>query len=279
MESASSSPITHAAADASAISYEAFLREHANQPMSTMRYELGQETVWVKCANTSNPSSHYRLLKALAVIMRAPVLQPVPNPGGAQTIATEVRRLRNFAAKGLRAPTVLAATEQAFLMRHLGQRDQEAPTLSQSIERAMEHGPQATLQQWQRGLEGLALVHAQGECLSQAAARNMVCCPDGVIGFIDFEDDPAGTLPLPVCHARDALNYAQSTALFLLQAHALEQAKPLWRAFVAQLSAPARQVLQDSIARMTWARFLPKSRKLGRDTQRVRAAYSLLGEP
>ena len=179
-----------------------------------MRYELGQETVWVKCANTSNPSSHYRLLKALAVIMRAPVLQPVPNPGGAQTIATEVRRLRNFAAKGLRAPTVLAATEQAFLMRHLGQRDQEAPTLSQSIERAMEHGPQATLQQWQRGLEGLALVHAQGECLSQAAARNMVCCPDGVIGFIDFEDDPAGTLPLPVCHARDALNYAQSTALF-----------------------------------------------------------------
>ena len=247
--------------------------------MSTMRYELGQETVWVKCANTGNPSSHYRLLKALAVIMRAPVLQPVPNPGGAQTIATEVRRLRNFAAKGLRAPTVLAATEQAFLMRHLGQRDQEAPTLSQSIERAMEHGPQATLQQWQRGLEGLALVHSQGECLSQAAARNMVCCPDGVIGFIDFEDDPAGTLPLPVCHARDALNYAQSTALFLQQAGALEQARQAWQQFVQQLPAEARQVLERTVNKLSWVRFLPRSKRLGRDTLRVLAAYDLLAAP
>ena len=260
--------------------YRAFLQQHlASQTFNVVRYELPGESVWLKKVGPPIATWRYRTLGWLAQLLDVPVLQPVVNPGGQTAIATEVRRLRNFAAKGLRAPTVLAATEQAFLMRHLGQRDQEAPTLSQSIERAMEHGPQATLQQWQRGLEGLALVHAQGECLSQAAARNMVCCPDGVIGFIDFEDDPAGTLPLPVCHARDALNYAQSTALFLLQAHALEQAKPLWRAFVAQLSAPARQVLQDSIARMTWARFLPKSRKLGRDTQRVRAAYSLLGEP
>ena len=258
------------------IDYDAFLRQHDHQPMSTMRYALGQESIWVKCANAGNPLWNYRLLQALASVLRAPVLQPVPNPGGAATIATEVRRLRNFAAKGLRAPAVLAATDQAFAMRHLGLRDQEVPTLSQAIEHAMAEGPQATLAQWQRGLEALTMVHAQGECLSQAAARNMVCCPDGVIGYIDFEDDPASTLPLPVCHARDALNYAQSTALFLLQAGALPEARSHWQRFVGQLSPAAQKVLQDCIGRLTWARFLPLSRRLGRDTQRIRAAYDLL---
>ena len=59
----------------------------------------------------------------------------------------------------------------------------------------------------------IAAVHARGAYLSQAFARNLMHCPDGVIGFIDFEDDPGETLSIAECQARDWLSYLHSTAL------------------------------------------------------------------
>ena len=259
-----------------AIDYEAFLRSHLSQPHNIMRYELAHETLWVKRASQGNPAFNYWLLSALSKLLGAPVLQPVPNPGGAETLQTEVRRLRSFQAKGLRVPEVLASNEQAFVMRHLGRPDEESPSLSNAIEDAIPLGAQATLQLWQKGLNAIAQAHAQGEVLSQAVARNMVVCADGVIGFIDFEDDPAAHLPRAVCMARDALNYAQSTALFLEQAGALPAALPHWAAFVQQLPDDAQQVLQRTVKKLGWVRFLPRSKRLGRDTLRVLAAHDLL---
>ena len=87
-----------------AIDYQAFLREHLDQPHSIMRYELAHETLWVKRANKGNPALNYWLLSTLARLFSAAVLQPVPNPGGTESLQTEVRRLRSFKAKGLRVP-------------------------------------------------------------------------------------------------------------------------------------------------------------------------------
>ena len=84
-----------------AIDYQAFLREHLDQPHSIMRYELAHETLWVKRANKGNPALNYWLLNTLASLFGTPVLRPVPNPGGAQSVATEVRRLRSLQAIGL----------------------------------------------------------------------------------------------------------------------------------------------------------------------------------
>ena len=53
-------------------------------------------------------------------------------------------------------------------------------------------------------------------------------------------------------------------------------ARPRWAAWVAQGSAEMREVLATSVRRMGWMRHLPTNRKLGRDLQRVRAAYDLL---
>lgn len=260
-------------------SYDAFLREHASQQQgSIQRYDLPHETLWIKRANAGNPVWHYRLLGALARLLGAAVLQPVPNPGGSQTMETEIRRLDSFAARGLRVPRVLAASGEAFVMSHLGQPGQEAPSLSNAMERAIAQGAGATLALWEQGLRALAEVHARGECLSQAAARNMVCCADGAIGFIDFEDDPAAHLPRPVCLARDALNYAQSTALFVQQSGGLARASALWQDFVHAMAPDARSVLERTLARLQWVRHLPTDRRLGRDLQRIRAAWSLLLE-
>ncbi|EED70458.1 RIO1 family regulatory kinase/ATPase [Comamonas testosteroni] len=259
-----------------AIDYQAFLHEHLDQPHSIMRYELAHETLWVKRANKGNPALNYWLLSTLARLFSAAVLQPVPNPGGTESLQTEVRRLRSFKAKGLRVPQVLATTDQAFVMRHLGRPGEEAPSLSNAIEEAIARGAQPTLELWLKGLEAIQQAHACGEVLSQAVARNMVVCADGVIGFIDFEDDPAAHLPRAVCMARDALNYAQSTALFLQQAGALEPARKAWQQFVQQLPAEARQVLERTVNKLSWVRFLPRSKRLGRDTLRVLAAHDLL---
>ena len=264
-------------APTSTTDYTAFLQAHVlSQPHSVMRYDVDGESLWVKRAGALNPRWRYRVLGAMAKAFKMPVLSPVPNPGGKVAVATEVRRLRDFAARGLRAPQVLAVNEDGFVMRHLGAPGDATPSLGNEMESAAARGPTAVLALWKQGLQAISKVHKAGTTLSQAFARNLVRCPDGVIGYIDFEDDPAAHLSLPVCQARDALCYAHSTAWILVQAEALPEARKLWKAWVHTLSPEARMLLQQSIARMAWAGRLPLDRKLGRDGQRIRMAFELV---
>ncbi|MFT4241321.1 MAG: RIO1 family regulatory kinase/ATPase [Acidovorax sp.] len=259
--------------------YADFLRQQlAEQPHNVMCHTVDGEAIWVKRAGAPHGPGRYRAMALLAGLLGLPVLRPVPNPGGPQAIATEVRRLRDLAARGVRVPEVLAVQDNGFAMRHLGRPGEETPSLINAMEPAAQAGhTAAVLALWQQGLDVLAHVHRQGTCLSQAFARNMVRCPDGQVACIDFEDDPAAVLPLPVCHARDALCYAHSTAIYLLQSGLLPGARALWAAWVAQSSPPMQAVLADSVQRLRWLRRLPASRRLGRDLQRVRAACDLLG--
>lgn len=241
-----------------------------------MCYDLHGESLWVKRAGAVNPRWRYRLLGALAQALRVPVLSPVPNPGGQAAVATEVARLRDLAARGLRVPQVLAALPDGFVMRHLGAPGQSTPSLGNEMEQAMARSPSAVLALWKQGLQAIGKVHKAGTTLSQAFARNLVRCPDGVIGYIDFEDDPTAHLPLAVCQARDALCYAHSTAIYLRQCGALEDARPLWAQWLQARGPALQEVMEQTMHRMRFARHLPQSRKLGRDVQRVRAAYDLL---
>lgn len=267
-----------------AFDYDAFLQAHVHsQPHNVMRYHQPGETLWLKRGGPHHPAWRYRLLGGVARALKLPVLTPVPNPGGRAAIATEVRRLQDLAARGLRVPQVLAHTTDGFLMRHLGAPGQDTPSLGDAMEQAAansaDKGPKATLALWRQGLQAIHQVHQAGSCLSQAFARNLVRCPDGVIGFIDFEDDPAASLPMPLCHVRDALCYAHSTAWILGEAQALAPARQHWQAWTHTLSPEAQQLLHTTVARMQWAGRLPTDRKLGRDGQRIRLAFELLQAP
>lgn len=257
--------------------YDHFLRTHVlSQPYSVMRYDEGHETLWVKRAGALNPRWRYRAMETLAQAFKMPALSPVPNPGGRIAVATEVRRLQDFAVRGLRAPQVLAVHDDGFLMRHLGAPGDKTPSLGNEMEAAIARGSSAVLALWKQGLQAIGKVHKSGTVLSQAFARNLVRCPDGVIGYIDFEDDPAAHLTPAVCQARDALCYAHSTAWILVQTGALTEARKHWHAWVQTMPSDAREVLLQSIARMAWAGRLPMDRKLGRDGQRIRLAFELL---
>ena len=232
------------------VDYAAYLaRQLAVQQFNVASYRLGDEQVWVKKANTPHGMARYRVLGALATLFGLPVLIPVPNLGGHTAIATEVQRLRDLAARGLRVPTVLAAQEDGFIMRHLGRPAEQTPSLGNEIEAAVPAGPEAVLRLWLQGLRAIELVHNQGTCLSQAFARNLVRCPDGVVGYIDFEDDPAAALPLAQCQLRDLLCYAHSTALYLEDAGALQAANHAWATWSAQRPPAMQLLLQTSLRR------------------------------
>jgi len=257
--------------------YPAFLQSHLQtQSFNVVRYELPGESVWLKRAGPPIAAWRYRLLGMAARLLKVDVLRPVVNPGGREAIATEVRRLRDLAARGLRVPAVLAVADDGFLMRHLGAPGQATPSLADEIENAARHAPQQALWLWRRGFAAMQRVHGSGTCLSQGFARNMVRCPDDVIGYIDFEDDPLATLPRELCIIKDALCYAHSSALFLRQAGMLDAARPHWQQWRSQLDAPAREALDTTVRRMRWVGRLPDSRRLGRDTQRLRAVYDLV---
>lgn len=259
--------------------YDHFLQAHVlSQPYSVMRYDQGRETLWVKRAGALNPRWRYRVMALFAQAFKVPVLSPVANPGGRMAVATEVRRLQDFAARGLRAPQVLAVHEDGFLMRHLGAPGERTPSLGNEMEEANARGSNAVLVLWKQGLQAITKVHKSGTVLSQAFARNLVRCPDGVIGYIDFEDDPAAHLTQAVCQARDALCYAHSTAWILAKSDALPEARKHWQAWMQTMPADAQTELQHAISRMAWAGRLPMDRKLGRDGQRIRIAFELLRE-
>ncbi len=252
------------------------LRQMDQQPGNVVSYPLNGEQVWLKKAGPRHGLWGYRVLGALARALRLPVLRPVPNLGGEQAIAIEARRLRDLAARGLRVPAVLAQQPGGLLLAHLGRAGRPTPSLGDEIENALPQGPQAVLALWQEGLQALSYVHATGTSLSQAFARNLVRCPDGTVGYIDFEDDPVAVLPLAHCQARDALCFVHSTALALVQAGALAPAQAAWQQWLAQCSPGVRRTLVDTAARLGWLRHLPASRRLGRDLQRARAAHDVL---
>lgn len=257
--------------------YADFLhRQMELQPGNVASYPLDDEQVWLKKAGPRHGLWGYRVLGALARALRLPVLCPVPNMGGEQAIATEARRLRDLAGRGLRVPAVLAQQSGGLLLAHLGRPGQPTPSLSREIENALPEGPAVVLALWLEGLQALSYVHATGTSLSQAFARNLVRCPDGTVGYIDFEDDPVSVLPLAHCQARDALCYVHSTALFLVQGGALAGAQAAWQQWLAQCSPGVRRTLVETSARMGWLRHLPASRRLGRDLQRARAAHDVL---
>lgn len=260
--------------------YTTFLQQQwpRQQPLVAPYTLGGGEQVWLKRAGPRHGMWRYHLLGLVARVLCLPVLHPIPNRGGRVAIHTELTRLRALSAQGLRVPQVLAACDDAFLMRDLGTPGRPTPSLGDEIEAAAAAGPAAVLALWRLGLQTLDAVHERQQCLSQAFARNMVRCPDGQIACIDFEDDPSATLPLALCQLRDALAYVHSTALALTQAGAQEDARAAWNAWLArpQRSADWHAALQVALKRLAWLRHLPQDRRYGRDAQRMRAAYDLL---
>ena len=259
--------------------YDAFLQTHLHaQSKNIQRYEVDGKWVWIKRTGPLVPAWRYNILRVLRKLLDEPVLGPVVNHGGRAAIATEIHRLKDLDSRGIRVPKLLAEDQDGFAMSHLGLPGQEVPSLGNKIRAVVPHGPSAVMPLWKQGLAMIDQVHRSGTVLSQAFARNMVVCPDGELACVDFEDDPLAVLPLAVCQVRDALCYAHSTAIYLSHVGALQEAREVWKQWLAQpeRSADFHQVLNNTLRRTRWLKHLPANRKLGRDTERLRAMHDLM---
>ena len=219
--------------------------------------------------------ARYRVLGALATLFGLPVLIPVPNLGGHTAIATEVQRLRDLAARGLRVPTVLAAQEDGFIMRHLGRLAEQTPSLGNEIEAAVPAGPEAVLRLWLQGLRAIELVHNQGTCLSQALPATWCAAPTGWWATSTLKTTPRRCCPCRCAMA--AMHCATPIPLPSTCASAARWKMPArcGRSGYRPVARRCKEVMEQTMHACV-LRHLPQSRKLGRDVQQVRAAYDLL---
>jgi tRNA A-37 threonylcarbamoyl transferase component Bud32 len=212
-----------------------------------MLHGTGEGSVVVKGQRAARPAWRYRLLNGFAQLIGLQGLKAAPAHGGARAQAIEVERLRSLAAAGVAVPRLLHVDDEFFVQSWLG--DARLDHLLQRDD---------ALVWWQRGLSTLLDVHARGQYLSQAFARNFIAVGD-TLAMIDFEDDPLEAMTLDEAQARDWLAYLHATALAFRQRppslHA--ECTALLREALARERAPVRALVADTARRLRWVRRLP----------------------
>lgn len=170
------------------------------------RVDFGGARAWRKCYGYEPRRLRLGLLRRFADALGVEPLRPPPVLPAAQARATEARMLRRLAAIGCRVPALLAEEDEAIVIADLGR------TLASACK--AEADPAARERLIQSGFDALADLHARGGWLNQAFARNLTWS-DGLVGFIDLDQDPATVMSVPSAQARDLLLYMYSTARFL----------------------------------------------------------------
>ena len=240
------------------------LRERAWEQHRVVCMDSDQGPIVMKGQRPARGPARYRLLNLVASALNAPYLKAAPAWGGARAQEVEVRRLRSLRALGLPVPQVLHVEQEFFVMESLGEGN---------LAHTMQSHPQCAFELWCSGGDLLLQVHAKGQYLSQAFARNFVM-RGTQLGLIDFEDDPLEVMSLPEAQVRDWLAYLHSTA-WLLPAH--EEAITQLERWLRSESGEVRALMRRSSARLSWMRRLPSSRKpWGRDVVSIQAVGQLL---
>jgi len=107
-----------------------------------------------------------------------------------------------------------------------------------------------------------------------AFARNIIACPDGSTGFIDFEEDPGQYMSFTACESRDYLCYLQSTADILLRSGPPDQAAEHYKTCLQKQNPAIIRTLRRSMRPILWMRHI-QSERWGCDTLRLAALADL----
>lgn len=228
---------------------------------------LPEGRVVVKGQRPRRPAARFWLMRVLARCTRNPLLRPVPAPGGAAAQATEVRRLRTLAASGVRVPALWHEGPDYLVLEHV-----DGVPLSTLLADAPERAEAA----FRQALHALADVHARGQYLSQAFARNTLVTADDWV-YLDFEDDPLDVMSLPDAQARDWLAFLLS-AVWFTNAPADALARH-WTAVQPRLAPGVRDRILAAARRLAWLRHLPTRRDpWGRDVVSLQALAGFLAD-
>lgn len=151
---------------------------------------------WLKHAEPPPSRWRYTVLDFIANRFGLRLAVAVPKPGHEDSLKIERARIRRLADIGVRVPEVLHAGNNWHVLSDIGTPIRDAFRLATPVLR------RALLNLL---LDEIARIHQHGEYLSQAVLRNVVCDSAHLVGFIDFEEDPAQHLHVELCQARDIL--------------------------------------------------------------------------
>jgi hypothetical protein len=233
-------------------------------------FDLPEGKVIVKGQRPKRGPWRHRILRWIGQILRAPMVRPVPVPGGAQSQAIEVKRLEQMSASAVPVPQVLHVADEYFVMRYLGDSDLAIQLRLLGLE---------AFGLWRQAAIYLIQTHDAGHYLSQCFARNIVIGRQSedlfVAGLIDFEDDPVVVMTLLEAQVRDWMLFLQSTLFGLnAPAHVLQ---PVLTELLNRENPQVRDALLQHAKGLTWLRHLPTSRKIfGKDFVSIQATAHAL---
>ncbi len=227
-----------------------------------------QGVYWLKKAAPARGVFRYYALNLFSWLLRLPLLKAVPQPGGKQAIANEIKRLTALQQAGVLVPKIIAHEEDWLLIEDVGV--SIVKTLKQqSTEQEVR---QQLLKQC---LQAIKKLHLQKQYLSQGFIRNMLL--DEVsndIAFIDFEDDPLEVMTLAEAQARDLLLLVNSTARFFVDDQGFfNQAIS---EFLKDHDADMIAALKTTSSRMQWITRIPFQGLFGHDYQKLKVGILAL---
>ncbi len=234
------------------------------------------EKVWVRRADPHHAMWPYYILGAVAKLLRADALKPVPSLGGVDAIKNEAHKLQTLKEHNILAPTLLAQNEQALMMSNISD---ESDLMKALLKAKQENDNEKVFSLWCLGVSAIAEVHNKNQHLNQCFARNMMLCSNETtgytIGFIDFEDNPAQYLSLEECQIRDWLCYMHSTVLLLDDEPTLKQAMKQFKAILGDKADCTIEKINKNIKYMKWLRYFKNRKRWGKDTIRIAAFMRL----
>lgn len=232
------------------------------------KISTGKGVFWLKKAAPARGIFRYYALNLFSWLLRLPLLKAVPQPGGHEAIANEIKRLQTLNSLGVLVPEIMAFEDNWILIRDVGV----------SIVRILKqkNTTQHTKQQlFSQCLHAIKKLHLQKQYLSQGFVRNMLLDEDSDdIAFIDFEDDPLQVMSLAEAQARDLLLLVNSTARFFVNDQkffnqAIEQ-------FLEAHDAAMITALRTTSQRMQWIAKIPFQKLFGHDYQKLKTGILAL---
>ncbi|WP_085580549.1 hypothetical protein [Thalassospira mesophila] len=158
------------------------------------------QRLWVKQAVAPKQKVWHRFQRFAAGILAVPMLRPTVSPGGCNGLRFETSHLLRMRDHGVHVPDLIMSDDNWIVLRDNGR------ILKDQIKAAVAKGDIAkTCDLIEKAASGLADLHARDCAHGAPLLRNITICKDGSIGFIDFEEDPEGCMPVADAQARDIL--------------------------------------------------------------------------
>lgn len=161
------------------------------------------QLIWVKRRPFSKKTGWHTVQRFFSKLTALPTLYPTVTSGGSKSLLQEAARLHVFAEHNISAPHVVVVTEDFLITEDAGdQMHQYLDNLVDSVEvnRLLHSAVQAVNQMHQVGL-----YHAR------PSLRDMTL-KDGVVSFIDLEENPLEVMSLSQAQARDIWLFLNSAA-------------------------------------------------------------------